>query len=286
MPAPVYPTILTKTDWDANKGTIGKHPTELGIKARVEAAWNEWRQIDWSLVQQCTVIMLKDLPRPQIIHLIARIQQAAPRIAATRTALSNLADTCRDVVMRYERAVTFAKPTIEHVRKMQRAATDFSAELQENGLQRELLMARKAKGYARVRDLDLNAFLDEPPLSKLFLPAARKGFCEESWQFLMETRCSTKGRLPEPARVPNIYRDFIENNDANIAAPLQQTLIKLQKDGQLADPPAEGREAARRAWEAAHKECQKMFPSRYAEWKNSLAIEGNDDRLLDPALQA
>src|SRR5690349_18658904 len=129
MAAPVYPTILTKADWDRNKGTIGKQPTELGIKTALEAAGNEWRQIDWTVVQQCTAFTLKDLPRPVITQLIGRIQQAALRIAATRTALSNLANVCGGVVQRYERAVTFAKPTIDHVRKMQKAASDFSAEL-------------------------------------------------------------------------------------------------------------------------------------------------------------
>lgn len=147
-------------------------------------------------------------------------------------------------------------------------------------------MARKAKGYARIRELDLNGFLDQPQLSKLFLPAARKGFCEESWQFLLETRCATKGQLPPAAKVPQIYRDFIENNDANIAAPLQKALMGLHKDGKLVSPPADSQEKVRLAWEAAHKECQKMFPSRYAEWLNRPPLQGNDDLLLDPALHA
>lgn len=286
MAAPVYPTVLTKADWDLNKGTIGKHQTELGIKAALEAAWNEWRQIDWSVLQQCTVSNLKGLPRPLIDHQIARLQQAMPRIAATRTALASLGAVTRDVVMRYERSATFAKPTIDHVRKMQKAAVDFAAELENNNLQRELVMARKAKGYARVRDLDLNKFLDEPQLSKLFLPAARKGFCEEAWQFLMETRCSTKGRLPAADKVPQIYRDFVENNDANIGVEKQKVLVALHKDSKLVSPPADSQETVRKAWEAAHKECQKMFPSRYADWLNGLAIDGKDDTLLDPSLQA
>ena len=127
MGAPVYPTILTKADWDRNKATIGKHPTELGVKAALDAAWNEWRQIDWSVLQQCAVFLLKGMSRPLISHLIARMQQAGPRIATTRTALRNLANVCGEIVKRYERTVTFAKPTIEHVRNMQKAAMDFGA---------------------------------------------------------------------------------------------------------------------------------------------------------------
>lgn len=285
MAAPAYPTILTKADWDRSKGTIGKHPTELGIKAALEAAWNEWRQIDWSVLQQCTVGNLKVLPRAQIVHMIARLQQAMPRIAAARTSLGKLGDVTRDVVARYERAATFAKPAIDHVRRMQKAAVDFAAELEKSNLQRELVMARKAKGYARIRELDLNKFLDEPQLSRLFLPAAQRGFCEESWQFLMETRCATKGKLPSPLKVPQLYRDFIENNDANIGVDKQKALMALHKDGKLVDPPADSQENVRKAWEAAHKECQKMFPSRYADWLNALPIDGKDDLLLDPSLQ-
>lgn len=286
MAAPVYPAILTKADWDRNKGTIGRHPTELGIGAALEAAWNEWRQIDWSMLPQCTAATLKTLPHPLILHLIARLQQAMPRIAATRAALGNLGVVTREVVARYERAATFARPTIEHVRKMQQAAVEFAAQLEKDNLHKELVMARKAKGYARIRELDLNRFLDEPQIAKLFLPAARKGFCEESWQFLMETRCATKGMLPAPERVPQIYRDFIENNDANIAAPLQKALMALHKDGKLVRPGPDSAQVVREAWVAAHKECQKMFPSRYAEWLNRPPLEGNDDLLLDPALHA
>ncbi len=286
MAAPVYPTILTKADWDERKGAIGKDPTELGIAAAVDAAWNEWRQIEWSIALECRPGHLKILPRSLILYLAARLQYAVPRVAAARAAFLELGKVTGDVVARYERAATFPKPAIDHVREMSEAAIAFAAELEKNNLQREALMARKAKGYSRLCEYDLDAFLDDPRLAKLYLPAAKSSFCGESWQFLMATRCALNGTPPAAEKVPQIYRDFVANNDADLGIEQQKALVALHDDGVLVAPPAASAETVRKAWEAAHRECQKMFPGRYRQWRNLLALDDNEGLLLDPALQA
>jgi len=286
MPAPVYPTILTKANWDANKGTMGKAPNELGIGPAVNAAWSAWTQVDWSVLNDCNPRNLAQLPHPVANHLVMRIQQAIPRISAVCDALLKLANTIADVLSRYGRAVTFPKPTLEHIAKMQQAATDFRATLLENNLQRELVLARKARGYALIRPMTFEQLLADPRMAALFLPVTQRGFCDVPFEFLLDTLCTLNGQLPPFYKVEDMYVKYIKDNDANVAAPIQEKLKNFYDKKELANPPAELRDQVRGAWESAHKESKKMFPQRFGNWKSDLEqFKANDNTLLAPFLQ-
>ncbi|HEV8377341.1 MAG TPA: hypothetical protein VGP99_00710 [Tepidisphaeraceae bacterium] len=286
MPAPVYPTILTKADWDKNKGTIGKAPNELGIGPAVSAAWNAWTKVDWSVLNECSIKNLAELAHPLAIHLVMRIQQAIPRIPPVCEALQNLANIIRDVLARYGRAATFPKPTLEHIAKMQQAAIEFRATLLENNLQRELVLARKARGYALIRPMTFDQLLANTQVAALFHPVTQRGFCDVPFEFLLDTMCTLKGQLPPADKADQMYVKYIKDNDANVAAPIQAKLKGYYDKKQLANPPAELRAEVCAAWESAHKESKKMFPQRYGNWKSDLQqFKPNDNTLLAPFLQ-
>jgi len=76
------------------------------------------------------------------------------------------------------------------------------------------------------------------------------------------------------------------DNDANVAAPIQEKLKNFYDKKELANPPAELRDQVRGAWESAHKESKKMFPQRFGNWKSDLEqFKANDNTLLAPFLQ-
>jgi len=252
MPVPVYPTILTKADWDKNKGTMGKAPNELGIGPAVSAAWAAWTKVDWSVLNECQINNLAQLAHPLAIHLQMRVQQAIPRIPPVIDALQSLANVINDVLLRYGRAATFSKPTLEHIAKMRQAALDFRATLQENNLQRELLLARKARGYALIRPLNFDQMLANPQMAALFLPVTQRGFCDVPFEFLLDTLCTLRGDLPPAGNINAMYDKYIKDNDANVAAPIQARLKGYYDKKQLANPPAELRDEVCKAWVAAH----------------------------------
>src|SRR5207245_4871084 len=126
MPAPVYPTILTKANWDANKGAIGKAPSELGSGPAIVNAETSFHKIDWNIPGNYTQRQLRDIPHPILVGLCLAMQVQEPRIQPAYEALLTLANVASGVVSRYERSVTFPKPTIEHVRKIQQTATEVS----------------------------------------------------------------------------------------------------------------------------------------------------------------
>ena len=74
MPLAAYPTILTKADWDKNKGAIGKHPNELGIGLAVTAAEGNCKNIDWNILANVTPQKLKDQPSAFLLSLLPRVE--------------------------------------------------------------------------------------------------------------------------------------------------------------------------------------------------------------------
>src|SRR5688500_6318953 len=103
MPVPVYPTIITRIDWDRNKGTMGKAPNELGIGPAVSKAEGDFRRVDWDLLD-------KFGPNPETYkknednfekiqkNLLARVEEQQRRGRAASDSLLALADVTGGVV--------------------------------------------------------------------------------------------------------------------------------------------------------------------------------------------
>jgi hypothetical protein len=264
MPVAVYPAILTKADWDKNKGAISKHPNELGIGLAVVAAEGNYKNIDRKALVDITPQKLKEQSRNSafLLSLLPQVQRQLGRVREAYDALIRLADVTGGVVARYERAVTFPKPVIEHVRKMNAAALELVGSFgKEQPLEKELLLARKARGLARLQELKLASMLENPTMCQHFMTWARKPpqLCDEQFEFLVGTFCTTKGQTPTGDKAVQLYEKFIVTKEVNIDDQDRQAIAKYK--GQLRTPTPEASEALKNLWWKAHISAKNMFDS-------------------------
>jgi len=287
---PVYPAILTRADWDKNKGTIGKAPNELGIGPAVDAAQKALNNIDWEFLAEINAAkleaMIGDVDGTVFFGMSERVRQQRGFIRAACDSQLALADACARVVVQYGRAVTFPKAAIEHVGRMKTAAVDFARTLaQENG-QAEFVLTRKAFGAITLRRLPIHKFLEHPEIFPPFEVLVRKQHNEQSWGFVMSTLRTTKAQLPPPVKVPQIVKDYVRDNDGNMGSFWQGKLLALDDSGDLVDPPAAKRQEVLLTWKGAHDESKKMFSSTIFQFAKSLKLqEPSSDFLLTPFLQ-
>src|SRR3954471_7330053 len=115
---PAYPVILTKLNWDLNKGTMGKAPNELGIGPAITDAQTHFNKIDWKAASSVDDPTLVDYNELQIRQLLDKLRAARQEVRTCINALQTLSNTATTVVSNYERSVTFTKIQIEHVRRI------------------------------------------------------------------------------------------------------------------------------------------------------------------------
>jgi hypothetical protein len=114
------------------------------------------------------------------------------------------------------------------------------------------------------------------------MPYAKKTFCEDPYQFLIETYCTQREQLPQ--RGDQIYEKYIKDNDANIPMDLKKRLDALK--AHLANPPAPMRQEILNAWKAAHESSNSMFGSTLSPFVKTLDFKSpENDFLLHPDLQ-
>src|SRR6266446_232593 len=166
MEAPVYPTILTRADWDKNKANMGKAPNELGIGPAVDAAQRSFNNVDWKFLGEINArqleAMIGDSDSSVFFGMSERVRQQRGFIRPACDSQLALADACARVVINYGRAATFPKSAIEHVAKMKDAAVAFANVLAQNNGEDEFLLTRKAFGAVTLRRLPIFKFLEHP----------------------------------------------------------------------------------------------------------------------------
>jgi hypothetical protein len=294
MATPVYPAILTKFDWDKNKGTIGKTANELGIGRAVADAEAAFKAIDWTPFNQSyTAQALKGIPHANLSALVTQIQAQQQRLQDSCDALLKLANTTYQVVQSYERATTFAKPTIEHVRRMKQTATDFRTALFQKKLdEKTLLLARKAKGFAKLATIDFDIFCGTPALTTEFMKLCRKQMCDVEFEFMMAANAAHRATgCPSGPEADDMYNRFIKvdpiskSNPANVAATTCARLEAFYQRGLLRNPGAQ-REDVRKAWAQGYQDGKNMFLSIYKQWRKNIDINDSGNFLLTDVLQA
>jgi hypothetical protein len=285
MPPPIYPAILTKANWDTNKGSIAKAPNELGIGPAISTAETSFNKIDWNIPGNPSPRQLRDTPHPILCGLCLAMQVQQPRARAAYEALVTLANVAAGVVSRYERAVTFPKPIIEHVRKIQQAATQLSIPVRD-GLDPQLKLLRKARGLAALQSFTVGRLLDNIQLSQHFLQWSRTQLCDLEFEFLMDTHLTTRGQFPTGPRANQMYDKYVHNNKANVSDAAYLNLKRFRDANQLADPPVAVREDVRAAWARAYNEASSMLKQRMSPWRASLRLDTDDSTLLCDVLQA
>ena len=287
MPVPVYPTILTKIDWDANKGTIGKAPNELGIGSAVAKAQGDFQRVDWNVLNNATFENLKKEPKSVITNLPARLQEQDRQARTASDSLLQLADVTGSVVSRYERAATFPKPLIEHVRKMKEAALQLVRTISNSTLDGNSELAKKIKGFSRLQELKFDAILDSGILSFHFLTWARgTAQCDFEFQFLLDTHCVTRQQIPRGQQALDIYNKYIKNREINIQGALCEEIEGFQTKNELANPPAPSFQPLLKAWKEAYGKAKVMFVPGGVYRDFQAQAFANDNRiLLCPELQ-
>ena len=293
MSTPVYPAILTKSDWDKNKGTIGKAANELGIGRAVADAEAAFKAIDWApLNRSYSAAELKGMPHASLSTLVTQLQTQHQRLQDACDALLKLANTTYHVVQNYERAATFAKPTIEHVRRMKQTATDFRTGLFKKKDERTLLLARKAKGLAKLATIEFDVFCGTPALTTEFMKLCRKQMCVVEFEFMMAANAAHRNTgCPSGPEADDMYNRFIKvdpiskSNPANVDATTCVPLRVFYERGVLRNPGAE-REEVRKAWAKAYQEGKNMFLQIYPQWRRGIDINDSGNFLLADILQA
>jgi hypothetical protein len=293
MPAPTYPVILTKTDWDKNKGIIGKAPNELGIGPAIVSSENAFKQIDWSILDQnFTAAILKPLTHLQLTNLVNRILQHQTQIAKTTDELLKLANAAYAVVQNNANAVTFTKPTFEHVRNIKQAATDFRPVLFGKKLDKELIVARKAKGYAKLKTTDFDILCGTPALATEFIKEAQKMQSVDQFEFMIATNGAKRGiDCPSGPQADQIYLKYIKvdpvskGNAANVNGDLCKPIDDYYTAGLLRNPDAK-REEVRLAWAACYNNAKSHFLQPFHMWKVNFPLDDDNAFLLCAFLQA
>src|SRR5262245_45846667 len=93
---PVYPTILTRADWDKSKGTVGRAPNELGVGSAVWNAESAFKNVDWKFLsgvnEKELQVQIGDGEPALLFGLSERIRQQRGFIRATCDSQLALAD--------------------------------------------------------------------------------------------------------------------------------------------------------------------------------------------------
>jgi hypothetical protein len=279
---PTYPVILTKSNWDLNKGSMGKAPGELGIGPAITAAQTDFNKIDWKAASSVEDPTINDYNDIQIRQLLDKLRAAQQSVRACINDLQTLSNTATTVISNYERSVTFTKLQIEHVRRIKEASIEFTRVLSTYTFEKELIIAKRRYGGSRLPALTMKGFLPHADWHPRFMPYAKKTFCEDPYQFLIETYCTQREQLPQ--RGDQIYEKYIKDNDANIPMDLKKRLDALK--AHLANPPAPMRQEILNAWKAAHESSNSMFGSTLSPFVKTLDFKSpENDFLLHPDLQ-
>jgi len=278
----VYPVILTKANWDLNKGTMGKAPNELGIGPAITAAQTDFNKIDWKAAAGVEAPTLNDYNDGQIRQLLDKLRLARQSLRDCINDLQTLSNTATTVVINYERAVTFTKPQIEHVRNIKQAAIEFTRTLATYTFENELTIAKRRYGGSRLPAYTFKKFLTHPDWHPRYMPFAKKEFREDQYQFLIDTVCTQQGQLPQNG--DQLWVKYIKDNDANILAALKAKLDSMKDI--LGNPPGPRRQEVIDAWKAAHENALTMFGDTLSRFVKSLDFKSADNNfLLHPDLQ-
>src|SRR4051812_10922167 len=146
---PVYPVVLTKANWDLNKGSMGKAPNELGIGPAITAAQTDFNKIDWKAAEITDSLVIADYNELQISQLLGKMRAARQSVLTCINDLQTLSSTAATVASNYERSVTFTKPQIDHVRRIKEASIEFTRTLSTYTFEEPLKIARRRYGASR-----------------------------------------------------------------------------------------------------------------------------------------
>ena len=170
MPRVDYPRILTKFDWDANKGLIAKMYGETGLGAACETAERKYNLINWRIFDASNSNHHGDTI---FINQLTEVEFRRHVLPAAEYVLE-LKGKCDQVASSFQHSRTIPISSRLHVEKMSEAAEIFSRELRG------------------VEKLKLAALLYSPIWRQKLLAFCQSEFSSENLEFLLAV---TTGRF-------------------------------------------------------------------------------------------
>jgi len=171
MPRVDYPRILTKFDWDANKGLIAKMHGETGLGAACETAERKYNLINWRIFDASN--SNSHHGDTIFINQLTEVEFRRHVLPAAEYVLE-LKGKCDQVATSFQHSNAIPMSSRLHVEKMSEAAETFSRELRG------------------VEKLKLAALLYSPIWRQRLLAFCQSEFSSENLEFLLAV---TTGRF-------------------------------------------------------------------------------------------
>ena len=117
---PEYPKILTKKDWDKNKGVIAKMHGETGIGAKMEAVQKLYDDVDWDAINMTgkrkNWTWGQDISQPNWDKVYnAAKAEVAGNLAKVSKALYELRDLAQEAQAKFKKSKTIPASSTKHV---------------------------------------------------------------------------------------------------------------------------------------------------------------------------
>ncbi len=142
FPKPEYPKILTRKDWDKNKGVIAKLAGETGLGAKMDDVQKLFDAVDWDALNLTkrredwrwggsgTLISMDSWNK---IFSEAKAEVAG-NLAKVSKALYELRDLAKDVQAKFKKSKTIPSSSAKHVGEIAAAADVLGVRLNKNSM--------------------------------------------------------------------------------------------------------------------------------------------------------
>jgi len=139
FPKPEYPKILTKKDWDKNKGVIAKMHGETGIGAKMEAVQKLYDAVDWDKINMTGRrkgwTWGQDISQPNWDKVYNEAKaEVVGNLAKVSKALYELRDLAQETQGKFKKSKTIPASSTKHVGEIATTADQLGVKLNKNSM--------------------------------------------------------------------------------------------------------------------------------------------------------
>jgi hypothetical protein len=136
---PEYPKILTKKDWDKEKGIIAKMHGETGIGANMEAVQKLYDAVDWDKInmtgQRKGWTWGQDISQPKWDKVYSDAKaEVLGSLAAVSKGLYELRDLAQETQDKFKKSKTIPSSSTKHVAEIAKTADQLGVKLNKNSM--------------------------------------------------------------------------------------------------------------------------------------------------------
>ena len=158
---PEYPKILTRKDWDKNKGLIAKYYGHTGIGDMMDDVQKQFDAVDWDKIdltkrrEKWTWGQDISIPNWEKIMKEAK-DEITGKLADVSKALYELRDLALKIQKKFEDNSKIPSSSTKHVGKIATAADEFGVKLNKNSMSEGLVkMEKEFMDYVQKNFLDV-----------------------------------------------------------------------------------------------------------------------------------